>query len=465
MTLEVLSSPAPADRSQKRTGRGAGETEGGTDGFSTALSKAGRGTSSDENATDGEGRMSHQTTAHGADTPAAESGRRSVRTALDKAGEHTVEDQGETTRTSVSSIFPTTKGQVQRHLQDSSNSVVIPAAEDAEPVADDDDTASETAEEGTGEVRGAADLLSILAGLNSAAAASAVNAGSSRPATAGDGRKGSSGEGAEKIGTGTDATHRGATADAVLDMPSADEADVGPERNFKFINAKNGSINAELTQAAQSNEKGGADSKTASSSTETVMVLDSRRIVGLPSGSNSASIMAAMVGDQSWSSAMQPDATLSNTAAQSSSGSVVHMLKLQMNPHDLGSVTAMLKMSGEQLHVHLTVETRAALQQLSDDSSGMLDALRAQGFSVDQVTISVAPTADTDSQKGQQGPQNGQQMTGSGERQGEANREQSGQRFDQTGDSRNFDNDSSLDTSAAFGPGAAGDARAGQLYL
>src|SRR3546814_13168401 len=61
---------------------------------------------------------------------------------------------------------------------------------------------------------------------------------------------------------------------------------------------------------------------------------------------------------------------------------------LQMNPHALGSVTATLRLVGEALHVHLTVETRAAFRQLSDDSSGMLDALRAQGFSVDQVSRS-----------------------------------------------------------------------------
>src|SRR3546814_15229978 len=86
---------------------------------------------------------------------------------------------------------------------------------------------------------------------------------------------------------------------------------------------------------------------------------------------------------------------------------------LQMNPHALGSVTATLRLVGEALHVHLTVETRAAFRQLSDDSSGMLDALRAQGFSVDQVSINLASTSDVDS-RGQQGAQTGQQMAGNG---------------------------------------------------
>src|SRR3546814_10906221 len=102
---------------------------------------------------------------------------------------------------------------------------------------------------------------------------------------------------------------------------------------------------------------------------------------------------------------------------------------LQMNPHALGSVTATLRLVGEALHVHLTVETRAAFRQLSDDSSGMLDALRAQGFSVDQVSINIASTSDVDS-RGQQGAQTGQQMAGNGGNGNPAQaREQSDGRF------------------------------------
>src|SRR5690606_21042724 len=152
-----------------------------------------------------------------------------------------------------------------------------------------------------------------------------------------------------------------------------DDMASGPDRNFRFINAKNGSLNNDLTSAAQSRDRSGAEGKTGMPQTENVMVLDQRRFIGMQSSTNSASLMAAMVGDQAWTAAMQHDASLSNIASQSSSGSVVHTLKLQMTPHDLGTVTATLKMIGDQLHVHLTVETRAAHRQLSEDSSGMLD--------------------------------------------------------------------------------------------
>ncbi|HEV7437419.1 MAG TPA: flagellar hook-length control protein FliK, partial [Pseudorhizobium sp.] len=157
--------------------------------------------------------------------------------------------------------------------------------------------------------------------------------------------------------------------------------------------------------------------------------------------------------------------SLSNIATQSSSGSVVHMLKLQMTPHDLGTVTATLKMNGEQLHVQLTVETRAAHRQLSEDSSGMLDALRSQGFTVDQVTISIAPSAESDPQKGQQGAQSGQQQAmGNGEREG-TNRNQTGERSVGVADDRNGDDDAALDNAPAVGAGGAGSTGDGQLYL
>jgi chemotaxis protein MotD len=163
---------------------------------------------------------------------------------------------------------------------------------------------------------------------------------------------------------------------------------------------------------------------------------------------------------------MQPSSQLSNAAAQSSTGSVVNTLKLQMNPHDLGSVTAMLRLHGEELNVHLTVETRAAYRQLSEDSGSIVDALRSQGFAVDQVTISIAPTADSDtsSNANQQSGQSGGQAASSDERQGNAAGRGQGQSAagregnEATGNA----NDAALDNEANS---AAGGARSGQLYL
>ncbi|MCJ8520845.1 chemotaxis protein MotD [Pseudorhizobium tarimense] len=467
MTLEVLARTAPTETQVKGSGRAAGEN-GEANGFSSALSNAGRGASEEKaaeghrwSAQDAQGDESRLT-----DAPV----RYSIKAVLIDTGEAALQGQvmqGQVMQGKAAQAQDVSQAKtpaIEKHGAPRKGGSEEADGSDAPKAAEEGDgtTAPATAEAH----QGAADLLAILAGQRAASnATSAPQSGN-----AAEGRKTSEGSGGErsaKASSEVAAVARGQDLPIdVLDMPTADDPGAGNDRNLRFINAKNGSLNAELAMAAQSRDAAGAESKTGTSQTDTVMVLDSRRFIGMQTSSNGASLMAAMVGDQAWSAAMQPDATLSNIASQGSSGSVMHMLKLQMTPHDLGTVTATLKMSGEQLHVHLTVESRAAHRQLSEDSSGMLDALRSQGFSVDQVTISIAPSTESDAQKGQQGAQAGQQQApGNGERQGSTNRDQSGTRFSDIADDRNTDNDASLDILPASGPGGAGGPSAGQLYL
>ena len=264
-----------------------------------------------------------------------------------------------------------------------------------------------------------------------------------------------------KTATGTRGL--GASASERLTMPTDTEVTPDQQRLFRFSSARDNQ-SMDMAVGGRSTEKS-AEFKTSGTGTaENVTVLDSRRFLGLAANSNSAALTAAISGDREWSAALHPGSALSNAAAQSSTGSVVNTLKLQMNPHDLGSVTAMLRLRGEELNVHLTVETRAAYRQLSEDSSGIVDALRSQGFAVDQVTISIAPTADTDSAKNQQnGNQPGQQATTNGERQNNAGRGQeqtSGRQ--QAEDGTRTSNDAVSDTPATA---ASGSARPEQLYL
>ncbi|HEX2148075.1 MAG TPA: flagellar hook-length control protein FliK [Pseudorhizobium sp.] len=335
----------------------------------------------------------------------------------------------------------------------------------------DPERRSETGDAAAPESRGAQSAADVLDILGPSLSATAVHVTGRQAHGAGENRKGTAGNGTDVFKVASDRADQGKSSNeassAVLAMPTEGDVGAATDRSYRFVNARNGSTNIELTSAAaQRSDTASDEVKTGKQQTEQVMVIDSRRFIGVQGGSNSTSLMAAMVGDQSWSSAMRPDASLSNIASQSSSGSVVHMLKLQMTPHDLGTVTATLKMSGDQLHVHLTVETRAAHRQLSEDSSGMLDALRSQGFSVDQVTVSVAPNGESDPQRGQQGSQAGQQQApANGERQGNANRNSSGERFSTMADGRSGDDEASLDITAASSTPGSGSARAGQLYL
>ncbi|MCQ1855255.1 flagellar hook-length control protein FliK [Neorhizobium galegae] len=265
-----------------------------------------------------------------------------------------------------------------------------------------------------------------------------------------------------------DPKHAGVRSEAdgdPLSTPLDTDTSAPGTRVFRFSNAR-GDQHVDMTVGGRG-ERGAMEPRAPSNGVaENVTVLDARRFLGLAQNSNGANLTAMLSGDPEWAGAMSPSSALSNAAAQSSTGTVVNTLKLQMNPHDLGAVTAMLRLHGEELNVHLTVETRAAYRQLSEDSGGILDALRAQGFAVDQVTISIAPTADSDGTSSQQGQpgQAGQQAMAEGGRQGQAagrGQQQNGERQAADQGTRNA-NDAAPDNVAGTAPGGA---RPGQLYL
>lgn len=97
----------------------------------------------------------------------------------------------------------------------------------------------------------------------------------------------------------------------------------------------------------------------------------------------------------------------------------LHTLKIQLNPLELGQVTAVMRLTGEELSVELRVETPEAYRQLSSDSEAIVRSLRAQGYGVDQVSVMQAGS-DRSSTGGQGGQQqsftSGQQFqSGSGQ--------------------------------------------------
>jgi chemotaxis protein MotD len=159
---------------------------------------------------------------------------------------------------------------------------------------------------------------------------------------------------------------------------------------------------------------------------------------------------------------MQPSSALSNAAEWTSAGKVVNTLKIQMNPIDLGLVTATMRLSGDALNVDLKVETGAAYRQLKEDHGKILEALRSQGYTVDNVTISMAPVdrSDAGNQSSAQGQSSQQQSLLQQGQGGEARerQNQSGQRgvgFDGAGAT------GIEDTSA----GTAGGTGTGGVYL
>lgn len=264
---------------------------------------------------------------------------------------------------------------------------------------------------------------------------------------------------------------RTAGIDAKADLPSVDAADAGTasateaDRSFRFLRADGKGQALAMRVGPSDGETVKYEIGQAKDGGQTVAVLDSRRYIA-PASTNAASLTAAMMGDGEWASAMLPGSELANAASQSSSGKVVNTLKLQMSPIELGNVTATLRLSGEELTVQITVETHAAHKALSEDQGDMLKALRSQGFTVDQiqVTLNVGAADRADSgQTGAQGQSSGQQAQG-GAQGGNGNNERrtaTTQADGGTGMGKTADDASALQAT----PGGTGASRPDHVYI
>lgn len=227
---------------------------------------------------------------------------------------------------------------------------------------------------------------------------------------------------AEKTTAGIDAKTSGHASDALavvsgnvesvkaddIKVPGAENAEAADGRTFRISRADGRGESMDVHLGA---EQAGQKDGSKRTDVENVSVLESRRYIGLAQNTNSAAVTAALSGDSEWARAMQPSSALSNAAEWTSTGKVVNTLKIQMNPIDLGPVTATMRLAGDALNVDLKVETGAAYRQLKEDHGKILESLRSQGYAIDNVTISMAPVerADTGNQAGSQGQASQQQ--------------------------------------------------------
>ncbi|GAK70233.1 hypothetical protein RRU01S_10_00720 [Agrobacterium rubi TR3 = NBRC 13261] len=183
----------------------------------------------------------------------------------------------------------------------------------------------------------------------------------------------------------------GATTTSVVRLQKQD----APGIDFHFETNEDGSTKVDVAKAA-------------GDAIDVVQVVESRRFVGLAPTTNAAAITSAMSSDPDWATSMAGQTT--NGPMIASTGQVVHVLKIQMAPVDLGHVTAALKLVGDELSVQLTAHTLKGYSELQKDSSSILDALKSQGFNVEQVTVSMASGADRqDTGTNNRQPDTGQQ--------------------------------------------------------
>lgn len=121
--------------------------------------------------------------------------------------------------------------------------------------------------------------------------------------------------------------------------------------------------------------------------------------------------------------------------ADHAAGRPVTMLKIQLNPADLGTVTAKLTGAGEHLAVEVQVDNHEARHRLQSDSDQIVKALRGLGYDIDRITVQQAPhssamTAGGDSRGGASFTAPDQRSAG--ERQGQSFRQDTGQRQNET---------------------------------
>ncbi|MCY0093527.1 flagellar hook-length control protein FliK [Hoeflea ulvae] len=151
--------------------------------------------------------------------------------------------------------------------------------------------------------------------------------------------------------------------------------------------------NEGLSNAAAERKSAGADrqpEEKIEAKPRTVEVVESRRFTPSTQLSGNAQMLTsslAEAGDTALAAQRVARTSSAAAAGTAQTGQTLHTLKLQLNPMSLGSVTAIMKLSGEELSVELKVESAEAYRQLSDDSQSIVKSLRAQGYAVEQITI------------------------------------------------------------------------------
>ncbi|MGO7214953.1 flagellar hook-length control protein FliK [Rhizobium ruizarguesonis] len=237
-----------------------------------------------------------------------------------------------------------------------------------------------------------------------------------------------------------------------IKVPGAENAEAADGRTFRISRADGRGVSMDVHIGT---DQAGAKDGSKKADVENVSVLESRRYIGLMQNSNSAAVTAALSGDSEWARAMEPSSALSNAAEWTSTGKVVNTLKIQMNPLDLGLVTATMRLSGDALNVDLKVETGAAYRQMKEDHGKILEALRSQGYAVENVTISMAPVERPDAGN-QAGSQASQQQSLPQQGQGGEARERHNQTAQRTDGGFNGAGDTSIEDARAGGSSGTG---------
>lgn len=188
------------------------------------------------------------------------------------------------------------------------------------------------------------------------------------------------------------------------------DADTPAQRPAPIPAASSGNGNGGIRDDARSGDGNPRPSSTANDAVQSrVNVLGFTAAVAPAStanpllGTTAAGVVAAMEGEATWRSATI-DSAVQNGQRGTPGTTGVNTLRIQLNPAELGTVTARLTAAGDQLSVEIEVETTDARQRLTSDSDSILKALRAIGYDIDKVVITQSsPNASGTAQQGTAG--------------------------------------------------------------
>lgn len=181
----------------------------------------------------------------------------------------------------------------------------------------------------------------------------------------------------------------GGRTDAAHPDDGADAVQSDTDQLFRMIRADGKGRDLDMNLNGAGDRATFRDANPTGPKGETVTVVDARRYIGLAQTGNAAAVTSAITQDPAWTASLSATGGLTHAEA-AMTGKVVNTLKIQMNPIELGLVTATLRLHGDELVVSLQVETGEAYRQLTDDQDAIVRALRGQGFAVDQVTVQLS---------------------------------------------------------------------------
>lgn len=177
------------------------------------------------------------------------------------------------------------------------------------------------------------------------------------------------------------ATQASGQAEARPDKEQSDREAADPLMDRRGVRRDRGTLTADaIVRARQAQDIGErqADLKPAEQRLQPIQLGQAPLSTGAP-------VVQAVAGHTASATSLHR-AAMANADGQPAA-SLTQALKIQLKPVELGTVTAHLRMTGDQLSVEIEVESAEAYKRLASETDAIARALRSHGIAVEEVVI------------------------------------------------------------------------------